>query len=128
MRAPSLSPPRSLANGVKTLLLVNGARARESLYCAAERDLAPGMALVRIVDTISAEVSTLTLPTAPSAEVVAREDPRILPGGVTALVSYVLLPMRHLLATEVRLEGTRTAHARTVLLVPERAGPAGSPR
>lgn len=107
---------------MKTLLLICGSQARERLYLAAERDLAEGDALVRIVDSISLETSTLTLPTAPSAEVVALEPPRLLPGGVTLLISYVVLPMKHLLATEVRLEGTRTANARTVLLVPERAG------
>lgn len=108
---------------LKTLLLITSHTARAHLYAAAERDLAPGDALVRIVDTVSLEASTLHVPHSPRAEVVAREPPRILPGGVTLLISYVVLPMSALLCDAVRLEGTRTAGMRTVLLVPERCGP-----
>ena len=107
---------------MKTLLLISSAPGREALYTQAERDLAPGFSLVRIVDTISLESSSLTVPSAGSAEVVAREPPRLLPGGVTLLVSYVVLPMSGLLATRYQLEGTRVERASTIILIPERAG------
>ena len=106
---------------MKTLLLITSHTARERFYLAAERDLAPGSALVRVVDTVSLEATTLTVPNAPSAEVVALEPPRLVPGGVTLLVSYMVMPFSSLLATQFRFEGTRVMERKTVLLVPERA-------
>lgn len=107
---------------MKTMLIVENSQGRERLYAAAEEGLGENEAIVKITDTISLESSTLTVPMSPIAEVVAREAPKLLPGGVTALISYVKLPADALKATEYRMEGTEVVASREVSLQPERIG------
>jgi len=109
--------------GMKTMLIVESTKGRENLLSGVEKTLAANEAIVRITDTISIDSSTLTVPTDPTAEVIAREPPKLLPGGVTALISYVRIhgpsPFK---ATEYRLEKTQIVASREVALKPERVG------
>lgn len=107
---------------MKTMLIVENSEGRERLFKAAEEALAENEAIVKITDTISLEHSTLTVPLSPDAEVMARESPKLLPGGVTALISYVKVPAECLQATEYRMEGTEVVATREINLQPERFG------
>ena len=107
---------------MKTMLIVENSQGRERLFRAAEDHLSENEAIVKLTDTISLEHSTLTVPTSPVAEVIAREAPKLLPGGVTALISYVKLPADQLKATEYRMEGTEVVASREVTLQAERIG------
>ena len=107
---------------MKTMLIVENSQGRERLFAAAEEGLGENEAIVKITDTISLEHSTLTVPLSHNAEVVAREAPKLLPGGVTALISYVKLPADALTATEYRMEGTEIVAAREINLQAERIG------
>ena len=107
---------------MKTMLIVENSQGRERLFQAAEEGLAENEAIVKLTDTISLEHSTLTVPASPVAEVVAREAPKLLPGGVTALISYVKVPADMLRATEYRMEGTEIVACREVTLQAERIG------
>lgn len=104
------------------MLIVENSQGRERLFRAAEEGLGEAEAIVKITDTISLEHSTLTVPMSHSAEVIAREAPKLLPGGITALISYVKLPSDNLKATEYRMEGTQIVSSREVLLQAERFG------
>lgn len=107
---------------MKTILIVETAQGREKLLKSVESTFNAEEALVKITDTISLESSTLTVPLDDRAEVVAREAPKLLPGGVTALVSYVKVPTGSLKATEYRMEKTEVVATREVTLRPERVG------
>ena len=108
---------------MKTMLIVESSKGRENLLAAIEKTLVADEAIVRITDTISVDSSTLTVPTDANAEVIAREPPKLLPGGVTALISYVKIhgqsPYK---ATEYRLEKTQIVASREVTLKAERQG------
>lgn len=114
---------------MKTMLIVENSQGRERLLRAAEEGLSENEAIVKITDTISLEHSTLTVPLSHEAEVIAREAPKLLPGGVTALISYVKLPAENLKAMEYRMEGTQIVASRDVTLQAERFGrkPASAP-
>jgi hypothetical protein len=107
---------------MKTMLIVENSQGRERLFRAAEESLGENEAIVKITDTISLESSTLTVPLSHNAEVIAREAPKLLPGGVTALISYVKVPADALKATEYRMEGTEIIGSREVNLQAERIG------
>jgi hypothetical protein len=107
---------------MKTMLIVENSQGRERLFQAAEEHLSDNEAIVKITDTISLEHSTLTVPMSHGAEVIAREAPKVLPGGVTALISYVKLPTDCLTATEYLMEGTEIVSSREVTLTIERKG------
>lgn len=107
---------------MKTMLIVENSQGRERLFQAAEEGLGENEAIVKITDTISLEHSTLTVPMSHGAEVIAREAPKLLPGGITALISYVKLPGDNLKATEYRMEGTQIVSSREVTLQAERFG------
>ncbi|HVL48471.1 MAG TPA: hypothetical protein VM889_07940 [Candidatus Thermoplasmatota archaeon] len=107
---------------MKTILIVETTKGRDRLLAAAEQNLSEGEAIVKITDTISLESSTLTVPTDARAEVIAREPPKLLPGGVTALISYVKLPAGALTAVEYRMEKTNVTATRDVNLRAERIG------
>ncbi|MHB8605306.1 MAG: hypothetical protein ACYDCK_08610 [Thermoplasmatota archaeon] len=107
---------------MKTMLIVETNQGRERLLSAAEKTLGAGEAIVKLTDTISLESSTLTVPLAPDAEVIAREPPKLLPGGVTALISYVKLPSDALRATEFRMQKTEVVSQREIALKPELVG------
>lgn len=107
---------------MKTMLIVENSQGRERLFRAAEEGLGENEAIVKITDTISLEHSTLTVPMSHGAEVIAREAPKLLPGGITALISYVKLPSDNLKATEYRMEGTQIVSSREVALQAERFG------
>lgn len=107
---------------MKTMLIVETSKGRELLLNTVEKTLAEGEALVRITDTISLEASTLTVPLAGGAEVIAREPPKLLPGGITALISYVRIPPEGLKATEYRMERDQIVSSREITLRPERVG------
>ncbi len=104
------------------MLIVENSQGRERMLRIAEESLAENEAMVKITDTISLEHSTLTVPMSHGAEVVAREAPKVLPGGVTALISYVKLPLDCLKATEYLMEGTEIVSSREVTLTVERRG------
>lgn len=108
---------------MKTMLIVESSKGRENLLAALEKTLVADEAIVRITDTISVDSSTLTVPADSNAEVIAREPPKLLPGGVTALISYVKVhgaaPYK---ATEYRLEKTQIVASREVTLKAERSG------
>lgn len=112
---------------MKTMLIVETSKGRENLLASAEETLNEGEAIVRITDTISLESSTLTVPIDPRCEVMAREPPKLLPGGVTALISYVKVPLAALRAIEYRMEKTEIISSREVALKPERQGRAKAP-
>lgn len=107
---------------MKTMLIVENSQGRERLFQAAEENLAENECIVKITDTISFEHSTLTVPLSHGAEVVAREAPKVLPGSVTALISYVKLPLDSLQATEYLMEGTEIVNSREITLTVERRG------
>ena len=107
---------------MKTMLIVENSQGRERLFRAAEESLGENEAIVKITDTISLESSTLTVPLSHNAEVIARVAPMLLPGGVTALISYVKVPADVLKATEYRMEGTEIIGSREVNLQAERIG------
>lgn len=107
---------------MKTILIVETTQGRDRLLSTAEQHLAEGEAIVKITDTISLESSTLTVPADARAEVIAREPPKLLPGGVTALISYVKLPAGSLTAVEYRMEKTSITATRDVTLRAERVG------
>ncbi|MFA5860989.1 MAG: hypothetical protein WDA16_04780 [Candidatus Thermoplasmatota archaeon] len=107
---------------MKTMLIVENSQGRERLFRAAEEGLGENEAIVKITDTISLEHSTLTVPMSHGAEVIAREAPKLLPGGITALISYVKLPADNLKATEYRMEGTQIMSSREIVLQAERVG------
>ncbi len=107
---------------MKTMLIVETSKGRERLLNTAEKTLLEGEAVVRITDTISLESSTLTVPLDATAEVIAREPPKLLPGGITALISYVRLPAAGLKAVEYRMEKTSIVSTREISLKPERTG------
>jgi hypothetical protein len=68
---------------------------REKLLDALARGLAPGESLVQVIDTYRASGKvTVQLPRDAHAEVVATEPPRLQPGGITELISYVRVKER----------------------------------
>ncbi|HWG89930.1 MAG TPA: hypothetical protein VNZ52_03685 [Candidatus Thermoplasmatota archaeon] len=107
---------------MKTMLIIETAKGREKLLNRAEETLEEGEAIVKITDTISVESTILTVPTDPDGEVIAREPPKLLPGGVTALISYVKCKTLPVKAMEYRLQKTEIVAAREVTLKPERTG------
>ncbi len=107
---------------MKTMIIVETTQGRENLLGQAEAHLTEDDAIVKITDTISVDSSTLTVPADPNAEVVAREPPKLLPGGVTALVSYVRMSSSLLKGVEYRMEQTKIISSRDVTLKPERVG------
>jgi len=109
---------------MKTILIVENPEGRERLFRAAEESLAQNEAIVKITDTISLERSTLTVPHAAEAEVLAREAPKLVPGGVTALISYVKIRADALTATEYVMEGTKVVETREIELEALRIGKA----
>lgn len=88
---------------MKTKLLATG-KERTRLLDALARGLEPGECLVQLIDTyrMSGKV-TFQVPSDPSAEVVATEPPRLQPGGITELISYVRVKDRAV--REVTLKG-----------------------
>lgn len=107
---------------MKTILIIETTKGREKLLSRAEGTLGEEEAIVKITDTISVESTILTVPTDPTAEVVAREPPKLLPGGVTALISYVKCAKTPLKAMEYRLQKTEIVATREVTLRAERVG------
>lgn len=113
---------------MKTMLIIETTQGREKLLRAAEDSLAEGEAVVKITDTISVESSTLTVPVDPNAEIIAREMPKVLPGGVTALISYVRVKgvaangSPSFKGIEHRMERTQVVASREVVLKAERIG------
>lgn len=114
---------------MKTLLIIETTKGRDQLLRSAEDTLLEGEAIVKITDTISVETSTLTVPADATAEVVAREPPKLLPGGVTALISYVKVKGSPFKGLEYRMEKTEVTSSREVTLKAERVGrkPASAP-
>ena len=107
---------------MKTMIIVETTKGREMLLSTAEKSLNEGEAVVKITDTISLDSSTLTVPLDPNAEVIAREPPKLLPGGVTALISYVKVGTGGLKAMEYRMEKTAIVSSREITLKAERTG------
>ncbi len=107
---------------MKTMIIVETTKGRDKLLGAAEENLPDDEAIVKITDTISVDSSTLIVPADPNAEVLAREPPKLLPGGVTALVSYVRMSATILKGVEYRMEKTKIVSSREITMKPERVG------
>jgi hypothetical protein len=103
------------------LILENDA-GREALLRAAEAGLREGECLVKIVDIIGIRRSVRTVPLDPRAELVARELPLVLRGGLTSLVSYYRVPTDALDAKESHSLNGDLSHTYNVLLNIARMG------
>lgn len=98
------------------LLVVESAKGREGLLSWSERALRDDEALVVVKDLVGARRGMRTTPTDPRAKLVAVEPPAVLRGGLTALVSYYVVPLDGLDATEVHLENGKPSHSYDVIL------------
>jgi hypothetical protein len=107
---------------MKTMLIIESAKGRERLLRAAEDTLQDGEAIVKITDTISVDATVLTVPADPNAEILAREPPKLLPGAVTALISYVRVKGAPFRGVEYRMERTQVVSTREIHLKAERVG------
>ncbi|MHB8585993.1 MAG: hypothetical protein ACYDDF_09220 [Thermoplasmatota archaeon] len=107
---------------MKTMLIIESAKGREQLFRSVEETLIDGEAIVKITDTISVDSTVLTVPADPNAEIVAREPPKLLPGGVTALISYVRVRGAPFRGLEYRMERTQVVSTRDIQLKAERVG------
>lgn len=106
------------------LTITTASESREKHLDALSKFLGPTEALIVTVDSYGDDGHmVLHIPLDPKAEVVAREPPRLLPGGVTELISYVRCP-----ATtgtlEVTIENSEVCHRREITPSTERHGKA----
>jgi hypothetical protein len=101
---------------------IETAAGRDAFLARAESSLARGECLVRIVDVVGLRRSVRTTPRDPRAELVAREVPVVLRGGLTSVVSYHRVPIDALGATETHYAGDQVSHTYDVLLQVARVG------
>lgn len=107
---------------MKTLLIVETGQGRESMLRAIEDTLAEGEAIVKVTDIVNGDDIRLTVPTHPEAEIVAREPPKLMPGGETHLTSYVRFPSGPYTAVAFHLVDGEEVSQDEVELDPERLG------
>lgn len=103
------------------LILENDA-GREALMRAAEAGLREGECLVKTVDIVGIRRLVRTTPKSAQAELVARELPLVLRGGLTSLVSYYRVPTDALDATETHSVNGEVSPTYDVLLNVARIG------
>src|SRR5438094_7130476 len=103
-------------------LMIENDAGREALLRLAEAGLKQGECLVKIVDVVGLRRSVRTVPKDPRAELVAREVPLVLRGGLTSLVSYYRVPLDGLDATETHSVEGEVSHTYDVLLNVARVG------
>ena len=100
----------------KPLVMV-GPPTRASFLALAATRLAEGESIVRAVDTFrESGAVTVQSPVDPSAVVVAREVPRLQPGGITEIVTYLLV--RDPTVREVTFRGEETIRDVEIALRP----------
>jgi hypothetical protein len=107
-------------------LILESDAGREALLRAAEAGLREGECLVKIVDIIGLRRSVRTTPKDKRAELVARELPLVLRGGLTSLVSYYKVPTQALDATETHGLNGEITHTYEVMLNIARVGVKGA--
>lgn len=107
-------------------LILESDAGREALLRAAEAGLREGECLVKIVDIIGLRRSVRTAPKDTRAELVARERPLVLRGGLTSLVSYYKVPNEALEATETHWMGAEVSHTYDVMMNVARVGVRGA--
>lgn len=98
-----------------TLLVCND-QGRANLLARAERSLPAGDVIVQVKDLVGRRRSCTTTPSSSRAELVAREMPLVLRGGLTVLVSYYRVPAGELGAVEAHQEGGQPSHEYQVKL------------
>ena len=103
-------------------LVIENDAGREALLRLAEAGLREGECLVKIVDVVGVRRAVRTTPSSPGAELVAREVPQVLRGGLTSLVSYYRVPTSSLDATETHSVDGDVSHTYEVLLNVARVG------
>lgn len=97
-------------------LLITSDKGRVNLLARAEHALPEGWALVQVKDLVGRRRAFRTTPTSPLAELVAREPPLVLRGGLTSLVSYYRVPEGELGAVEDHFENDVLSHSYQVTL------------
>lgn len=104
------------------LTITTASESREKHLDALARFLGPTESLIVTVDTYCDDGHmVLQIPLDPKAEVIARETPRLMPGGVTELMSYVRCPTTTT-ALEVSIENSEICNRREVTPAVERHG------
>lgn len=103
-------------------LVIENEKGRQALLARAESYLPEGECLVRVVDIVGLRRSVRTVPTDKRAQLVAREVPVVLRGGLTTLVSYHRVPVDALEAKETHYVGEGESHSYDVLLNVARVG------
>lgn len=98
-----------------TILICND-KGRVGLLARAQASLPYGWALAQVRDLVGRRRSFRTVPRSPRAELVAREAPAVLRGGLTALVSYYRVPADELDAIEEHYEEDLWTHTYEVKL------------
>jgi hypothetical protein len=104
------------------LLTITTPKGREAFLAWAERGLRPDEALVRVQDLVGPRRGMRTTPTDARARLVAKETPTLLRGGLTALVSYYVVPVSGLAGAEEHLENGEVSHAYETQLRVARVG------
>lgn len=108
-------------------LVIENESGRLALLARAEAHLQRGECLIKIVDVIGLRRSVRTTPLSPDAQLVARELPVVLRGGLTSLVSYYRVPTDALEAKETHYVGDAISHSYDVLLQVARLGMRATP-
>lgn len=104
------------------LTIITASDSREKHLDALSRFLGPEETLIVTVDTYCDDGHmVLQVPLDPRAEVVAREPPRLQPGGVTELLSYVRCPTTTA-TLEISVENSEISHRREITPTVERHG------
>lgn len=106
----------------KALLLIENETGRASFLAWAEKHLPEGEAIVEARALVGRRRAFRTLPVDPRAELVARETPTLMRGGLTALVCYYRVPLDGLDAEERHYEDGTFSHKYDVLLKVARLG------
>jgi hypothetical protein len=110
------------ANVVEPLVIVTSEKGRDALLAWAERALPAGEALVVVKDLVGAHRGMRTSPASRRARLIATEAPTVLRGGLTALISYYVVPTDELDAKETHLEDGEVSHAYDTMLRVARFG------
>lgn len=106
----------------KVLLLIESEAGRAAFLSWAEKHLPEGEAIVEVRGLVGRRRAFRTIPTDERAELVAREAPTVMRGGLTALVSYYRVPVDGLDAEERHYEDGKFSHKYDVLLKVARLG------
>lgn len=101
----------------RPLLRLDSKESVERFVDHAGAALPAGRALVRVTDQVGESGAILVTPSDPSAEVVAHEPPCVVPGGLTALTTYLVVAADVLDATEHRVVPRGAPTSRAVRLV-----------